>query len=165
MKKNRVHTDLITNFYDKVASKELPEVFLMTFPIAVIQKTIFAHAESFLKEKFDLLNSETDVLASLYTHGKVLSPTQLYDLTIFSSGGMTKILKRLQDRELICRKEDVNDKRCMLVCLTQSGEDLIIKSLNEISKECSKYFEAFSEDEKKLFSTLLKKILLNINKV
>ena len=165
MKKNRVHTDLITNFYDKVDSKELPEVFLMTFPIAVIQKTIFAHAEIFLKEKFDLLNSETDVLASLYTHGKVLSPTQLYDLTIFSSGGMTKILKRLQERELICRKEDVNDKRCMLVCLTQSGEELIIKSLNEISKECSKYFEAFSEDEKELFSTLLKKILLNINKV
>ncbi|MBS4068330.1 MAG: MarR family transcriptional regulator [Sulfurimonas sp.] len=165
MKKNRVHTDLITNFYDKVDSKELPEVFLMTFPIAVIQKTIFAHAEIFLKEKFDLLNSETDVLASLYTHGKVLSPTQLYDLTIFSSGGMTKILKRLQERELICRKEDVNDKRCMLVCLTQSGEELIIKSLNEISKECSKYFEAFSEDEKELFSTLLKKILLNINGV
>lgn len=137
----------------------------MTFPIAVIQKTIFAHAEIFLKEKFDLLNSETDVLASLYTHGKVLSPTQLYDLTIFSSGGMTKVLKRLQERDLICRKEDVNDKRCMLVCLTQSGEDLIIKSLNEISKECSKYFEAFSEDEKELFSTLLKKILLNINKV
>jgi DNA-binding MarR family transcriptional regulator len=165
MKKNRVHTDLITNFYGKVDSKELPEVFLMTFPIAVIQKTIFAHAESFLKEKFDLLNSETDVLASLYTHGKILSPTQLYDLTIFSSGGMTKVLKRLQDRNLIYRKEDVNDKRCMLVCLTQSGEELIIKSLNEISKECSKYFEAFSEDEKELFSTLLKKILLNINRV
>jgi len=165
MKKNRVHTDLITNFYDKVDSKELPEVFLMTFPIAVIQKTIFAHAEIFLKEKFDLLNSETDVLASLYTHGKVLSPTQLYDLTIFSSGGMTKILKRLQERELICRKEDVNDKRCMLVCLTQSGEELIIKSLNEISKECNKYFEIFDEKEKEVFASLLKKILLNINRV
>ncbi len=137
----------------------------MTFPIAVIQKTIFAHAESFLKEKFNLLNSEADVLASLYTHGKVLSPTQLYDLTIFSSGGMTKVLRRLQERDLICRKEDENDKRCMLVCLTQSGEEIIIKSLNEISKECSKYFEAFSEDEKELFSTLLKKILLNINRV
>ncbi len=165
MKKNRVHTDLITNFYDKVASKELSEVFLMTFPIALIHKTIFSHSENFLKEKFDLLNSEVDVLASLFTNGKILSPTQLYDLTIFSSGGMTKVLKRLQDRDLIYRKEDTTDKRCMLVCLTQKGEELIIKSLNEISKECSKYFEAFSDEEKELFSTLLKKILLNINKV
>lgn len=165
MKKNRVNNDLITNFYDKVATGELSKVFLMTFPIAVIHKTIFSHSESFLKEKFDLLNSEADVLASLFTHGKILSPTQLYDLTIFSSGGMTKVLKRLQDRELICRKEDATDKRCMLVCLTKSGEDLIIKALHETSKECSKYFEAFTQEESEIFSTLLKKILLNINRV
>jgi DNA-binding MarR family transcriptional regulator len=165
MKKNRVNSNLISNFYDKVDAKELPEIFLMTFPIALIQKTIISHSDSFLKERFDLLNSEVDVLASLYTNGKVLSPTQLYDMTIFSSGGMTKVLKRLQERDLVSRKEDQTDKRCMLVCLTKSGEELVVKALNDISKECSKYFEAFSEDEMKIFSTLLKKILLNINKV
>ncbi|MDA3909186.1 MAG: MarR family winged helix-turn-helix transcriptional regulator [Sulfurimonas sp.] len=131
----------------------------MTFPIALIHKTIFSHSESFLKEHFDLLNSEADVLALLYTHDKVLSPTQLYDMTVFSSGGMTKVLKRLQDRNLICRKEDPSDKRCMLVCLTQSGEKLIVKSLKDISIECSKYFEVLSQEEKQTFSTLLKKIL------
>jgi DNA-binding MarR family transcriptional regulator len=98
-------------------------------------------------------------LALLYTHDKVLSPTQLYDMTVFSSGGMTKVLKRLQDRNLICRKEDPSDKRCMLVCLTQSGEKLIVKSLKDISIECSKYFEVLSQEEKQTFSTLLKKIL------
>lgn len=165
MKKNRVNSDLITNFYDKVSSDELPEVFMMTFPIALIQKTIFTHAEIFLKEKFDLLNSEVDVLASLYTHNKVLSPTQLYDLTIFSSGGMTKILKRLQDRGFIYRREDLNDKRCMLVCLSEDGEAIIKKSLYEISKECHKYFDSLNTNEKELFSSLLKKILININKV
>ncbi len=165
MKKNRVNSNLIKNFYEKVESKELPEVFMMTFPIALIQKTVVSHAEIFLKEKFNLLNSEVDVLASLYTHNHVLSPTQLYDLTIFSSGGMTKVLKRLQERGFIYRKEDEKDKRCMLVCLSQSGEEIVKRSLYEISKECSKYFEAFSEEEKKLFSSLLKKVLLNINKI
>ncbi len=165
MKKNRVNANLITNFYEKVDSKELSEVFTMTFPIALIQKTIVSHAEVFLKEKFDLLNSEVDVLASLYTHNKVLSPTQLYDLTIFSSGGMTKVLKRLQERGLIYRKNDKNDKRCMLVYLSKSGEELVQKALSEISKECNKYFEIFDPKEKKLFGTLLKKILLNINKI
>lgn len=164
MKKNRVESNLIANFYEKVQDGELPEVFTMTFPIALIQKTIFTHAESFLKERFDLLNSEVDVLASLYTHNKTLSPTQLYDLTIFSSGGMTKVLKRLQERGFIYRKEDANDKRCMLVCLSPSGEEIVKKSLFAISNECSKYFEAFSEEERLLFSALLKKVLLNINK-
>ena len=164
MKKNRVDNNLITNFYDKVESKDLPEVFTMTFPIAVIQKTIFVHAESFLKENFDLLNSEVDVLAALYTNNKVLSPTQLYDLTIFSSGGMTKVLKRLQERGFIYRKEDENDKRCMLVCLSQSGEEIVRAALFEISKECSKYFETFTKEERVVFESLLKKVLLNINR-
>jgi len=164
MKKNRVDNNLIANFYGKIEDGGLPEVFTMTFPIALIQKTIFTHAESFLKERFDLLNSEVDVLASLYTNNKVLSPTQLYDLTIFSSGGMTKVLKRLQERGFIYRKEDENDKRCMLVCLSPSGEEIVKESLFAISNECSKYFEAFSQEERELFSTLLKKVLLNINK-
>lgn len=161
MKKNIADYNLITNFYEKIALKELPEVFLLTFPIALIHKTIFSHLESFLKENFDLLNSEIDVLALLYTHDRVLSPTQLYDMTVFSSGGMTKLLKRLQERELIYRKQDSTDKRCMLVCLTQSGEDLVRNSFKDISKECSKYFEVLSKDEMQTFSTLLKKVLLN----
>ena len=164
MKKNRVDNNLIANFYGKIEDGGLPEVFTMTFPIALIQKTVFTHAESFLKERFDLLNSEVDVLASLYANNKVLSPTQLYDLTILSSGGMTKVLKRLQERGFIYRKEDANDKRCMLVCLSKSGEEIVKESLFAISSECSKYFEAFSEEERLLFGALLKKVLLNINK-
>lgn len=163
MENNKIDNNLITNFYEKVASKELPEIFLMTLPITLIQKSIFTHAESFLKEKFDLLHSEVDVLAALYTHDKELSPTQLYDLTIFSSGGMTKVLKRLEQRGLIYRKADTKDKRCMLVCLTEDGDKLIAKVLFDISQECSSYFEVLDSKEKELFSTLLKKVLVNIS--
>lgn len=163
MQNNKIDKNLITNFYEKVASKELPEIFLMTLPITLIQKSIFAHAESLLKEKFDLLHSEVDVLAALYTHDKELSPTQLYDLTIFSSGGMTKVLKRLEQRGLIYRKADTKDKRCMLVCLRDDGEKLIVKALFEISNECSNYFKVLDAEEKKQFSSLLKKVLLHID--
>jgi hypothetical protein len=53
----------------------------------------------------------------------------------------------------------------MLVCLSQSGEEIVKKSLFKISKECSKYFEAFNYEERELFSSLLKKVLININSV
>jgi DNA-binding MarR family transcriptional regulator len=165
MKTNPVNQDLITNFYQKHSDGILPDVSLMTIPITLIQKSIYAHAEVFLKEKFDMIHSEVDVLASLYTNDKVLSPTQLYDLTIFSSGGMTKLLKRLEVKGFITRKADEKDKRCMLVCLTDSGEKMVQKVLTEISKECSSYFEVLDKEEKELFSNLLKKVLLNINKV
>jgi hypothetical protein len=38
MKKNKAENDLITNFYEQVDAKELPEIFLMTFPIALIKR-------------------------------------------------------------------------------------------------------------------------------
>lgn len=165
MQNNKNDKKLITNFYEKVASKELPDIFLMSFPITLIQKSIFAHAESFMKEKYNLLHSEADVLAALYTNNKELTPTQLYDLTIFSSGGMTKVLKRLEQREFIYRKADTKDKRCMLVCLSEKGYKLIVEVLFAISKECGSYFEVFTKEEKKLFATLLKKVLVNIDNV
>lgn len=129
MEDKNVNSDLISNFYSKIEGKELPKIFELTLPIALIQKTLFANGEEFLKEKFSLITSEIDVLASLYTHGGVLSPTQLYDLTIFSSGGMTKLLNRLEDRGYIYRKQDVKDKRCMLVCITKEGEEITKEAL------------------------------------
>lgn len=119
MEKNTPYNHLISNFYDKLQEGMLPPIFELTFPIMVIQKSIFAHSENFFKEKFDLLKSEVDVLASLYTNDKQLTPTQLYDLTIFSSGGMTKVLKRLEARGFIKRKQTQKTKD---VCLSASPQ-------------------------------------------
>jgi len=165
MKTNNVNEELITKFYEKHAEGILPEISLMSLPITLIQKTIYTHAEVFLKEKFDMIHSEVDVLAALYTNDMVLSPTQLYDLTIFSSGGMTKLLKRLEAKGFISRKPDEKDKRCMLVCLTKNGVETIKLVFSEISKECSSYFDVLDKKEKETLSALLKKVLLNINNV
>lgn len=162
MKIETKSNDLLTNFYEKVKNGDLAEIFTITLPIALIHKILFVNGEEFLKENFALLNSEIDVLASLYTNNKVLTPTQLYDLTIFSSGGMTKVLKRLEERGYIYRKADAKDKRCMLVCLSKEGEALTKQALNEISKECSKYFSILDKEESELFKKLLKKVATNL---
>ncbi|MDY0116235.1 MAG: MarR family transcriptional regulator [Sulfurimonadaceae bacterium] len=164
MKTNISYNYLIQNFYNKVDAGDLPSIFQFTFPIMLFDKTIFAYSENFYKEKYDLLKSEVDVLASLYTNDKELTPTQLYDLTIFSSGGMTKVLKRLELRGYIKRKAASKDKRCMLVCLTPSGEEVIKSSLFEISKEYESYFNTLSDTETKELGRLLQKLLYNLPK-
>ncbi|MBN2816065.1 MAG: MarR family transcriptional regulator [Campylobacterales bacterium] len=164
MKTDIATNHLIPNFYKKMELGYLPEIFQFTFPIMLIDKTLFAHSENFFKEKYDLLKSEVDVLASLYTNDNQLTPTQLYDLTIFSSGGMTKVLKRLQERGYIERKPDTKDKRCMLVCLTASGEEVIKCSLFKVSKEYENYFDNLTAKEKKEFSRLLQKLLYALPK-
>lgn len=142
----------------------LAKIFELTFPIMMIEKTLFTHSEHLFKEKYDLLKSEVDVLASLYTNDNQLTPTQLYDLTIFSSGGMTKVLKRLELRGYIVRKADTKDKRCMLVCLTPSGEKVIKCSLFKISKEYETYFDTLSAHETKELARLLQKVLYSLPK-
>lgn len=165
MEKQNVNCDLVVNFYDKIKSGELPRIFEATLPIAIIQKTLFSNSEEYFKEHFGILTSEVDVLAALYTHSGTLTPTQLYDLTIFSSGGMTKVLKRLEERNYIYRKQDEKDRRCMLVCITKDGEDLIKKALDGISKECELYFATLSKDELSMLNVLLKKVLYSLNSV
>lgn len=165
MEDKNVNSGLISNFYNKLDSGELPKIFALTLPIALIQKTLFANGEEFFKERFSLMTSEIDVLASLYTHSGVLSPTQLYDLTIFSSGGMTKLLKRLEDRGYIYRKQDEKDKRCMLVYITKKGEEVTKEALFEVSKECQRYFEVLDSKEQTIFEALLKKVLTNLNNI
>lgn len=159
MKTNKLDKTLIDNFYNKIQTKEFDEIFAISYPIAIIQKVIFSRGETFLKENYGLLNSEVDVLSLLYTNNKALTPTQLYDLTIFSSGGMTKVLKRLEDRGLIHREAKQNDKRCVLVSLSQKGKELVKTSLDAVSKECYSYFKALKKDEQKTLATLLKKVL------
>lgn len=65
-----------------------------------------------------------DVLAALRRAGEpyALTPTQLLRTMMLSSGGMTKRLDRLTDAGLIERRPDPNDRRGILVTLTDRGK-------------------------------------------
>jgi DNA-binding MarR family transcriptional regulator len=72
---------------------------------------------------FDLNPSDYAVLAALRRagHPYQMAPNELYTLLERSSGGMTKMLKRLESLGLVERVEDPDDKRSKLVRLTAAG--------------------------------------------
>ena len=82
----------IDEFYSRVAKDKKHEIFALSLPMFLANKYIYNESESFYKTIYDLLHSDIDVLAALYftNENHSLSPTELYDATIFSSGGMTK---------------------------------------------------------------------------
>jgi len=47
-----------------------------------------------------------------------VAPINLYESLVFSSGGMTKLLKKLEDRNYISRVDNPIDKRSKLVRIT-----------------------------------------------
>ena len=148
----------IDKFYNTTIKSKEFEIFALTLPITLIHKNMFNESEHFFKTQYDLLHSHIDVLASLYFDDKPLSPTDLYDATIFSSGGMTKVLKKLEERELIKREASASDKRSMLISLTIQGRELIENCMIEIAKNKEKKFNILTQKEKEDLKNILSKI-------
>ena len=149
----------IDKFYNTTAKRDEFKVFALTLPINLIYKDMYSETENFIKTNYDLLHSHIDVLASLHFNGNALSPTELYDAMLFSSGGMTKILNKLEERNLIKREPSLNDKRSILICLTVEGEILVKECIKKIAKAKQNVFEVLNDEEKENLKNILEKVI------
>jgi DNA-binding MarR family transcriptional regulator len=82
----------------------------------------------------DLEYWEFDVLAALRRTGPPyrLSPGQLIQETLVTSGTMTNRVDRLTDRGFVIRQDHPNDRRGVLVQLTDAGKDVVDAALAEL---------------------------------
>lgn len=67
----------------------------------------------------------------------------MFSTLMITSGTLTHRLKRLEQRGLISRKVNEEDSRSMLVCLTESGKNLIDEAI-----------EAHLANEKRIISNI-----------
>ena len=149
--------EYLDNLY-KTASKEESGVLALSLPTALIYKHIFNKNANILQTNYDLTHSEVDVLAILSSY-KIMTPTDLYEATIFSSGGMTKILKKLERKQFISRISSDKDKRSKLVKLEPKGEEIFQLCLINILKIDNQIFSILDKKEKKDFKKILKKLV------
>lgn len=118
-----------------------------------------------IEEQHSISNSELDVLASLIMSGNdeyVLSPTKLYEILLFTSGAITKVLKKLEEKKYIIRLNNEFDKRSKLVQITQSGKEICQKTLKEVLLYEEQCFEPLNKEEKDIFKNLLVKMMKNL---
>lgn len=153
----KLHLD---NKDDHICSNS--EIGHVTLPLLMLSQQLLTKVGNLLDEKYNLSNSELDVLASLHSakdENHTLTPTKLYERLFFSSGGMTKVLKKLEKKEFINRLDNKEDKRSKLVQLTKSGRDIIEKSLVDVIELEEEIFAHVNTDERKNLSDLLFKVL------
>ena len=150
----------LDNAYDNIFKDD--DIFAITLPLVIIYKKMFNLNEEVLRQKYNLLHSELDVLATLFFDGEAMSPTELYESTIFSSGGMTKVLKKLENKEYISRIHSKNDKRSKLVKIEPKGKEIVQKCLVDVKQNDNKIFSILTKDEKKILKQLFKKVVYNL---
>ncbi|MGB0632706.1 MAG: MarR family winged helix-turn-helix transcriptional regulator [Alphaproteobacteria bacterium] len=110
---------------------------------------------------YGLQAGEFDVLAALRRSGKPfeMTPTELFDITMMSSGGMTARLDRLEKAGLVKRRPNPDDRRGVLVGLTGKAVKLIDRAVPEHLANQKRLTAALTQTELRTLSKLLKKLL------
>ncbi|GIU05609.1 MULTISPECIES: MarR family winged helix-turn-helix transcriptional regulator [unclassified Shewanella] len=93
----------------------------------------------------------------------VLSPTELYQSLLFSSGGLTKVLVRLQESGLIERCDNYEDKRSKLVVLSAKGKDLVEEVMPELHRQEQKMLSALSSHELDQLDDMMRRVTKTMN--
>ncbi len=110
-------------------AREYPDVDTSTLPPMLRLVRLGVLMTTFQQETlepFQLTPSDYAVLSTLRRMGPPyeLSPSELYTALERSSGGMTKMLKRLEQLGLVERAPHPEDGRATLVALTPAGVEL-----------------------------------------
>ncbi|MBL0586936.1 MULTISPECIES: MarR family winged helix-turn-helix transcriptional regulator [Aeromonas] len=107
-----------------------------------------------------LLGSDFDILATLRRAGEPLTPTALYQSAMLSSGAMTARLDKLEQRGLIIRQAAPDDRRSLLVNLTDAGLALVDEAVERHLANERRLLAPLTGEEQAQLAALLKRWLL-----
>lgn len=110
---------------------------------------------------FGLLPADLDVLVALRTQPppRQLTPTVLYRSLLLSSGGLTKILHRLQNCGLIERPANPDDRRSRLVRLTEAGAQLLDQLLDYLVAHEERFLAPLNTAQRHRLAALLHQLI------
>ena len=112
---------------------------------------------------FGLNGGEFDVLATLRRSGQPyqLSPTELFNTLMISSGTITHRIDRLEQADLVKRIPDSSDRRGTLVQLTDKGFNAIEKAVEAHVANGHRLIAVLEEAERQVLTQLLRKLLIS----
>lgn len=109
-----------------------------------------------------LPNWAFDVLAALRRQGAPfeLSPSELCEATLLTSGAMTNRLDRLEDDGLVERHPAPDDRRSLIVRLTEKGQETVDDLLAIRFDQAKEAISGISEPQRQQLVDLLRKLVL-----
>ena len=112
---------------------------------------------------FGLAEAEFRVLTTLFSQPDgVAHPSDLCARADQSPANMSRISDALVGRDLITRVLSVQDRRRIVLRITEQGEDLVRRLLPKLFVSLRGMFAEFSESEQQLLISLLKRLHANV---
>lgn len=146
--------------------RERPDLDVSPMGIIGRMGRLAKHLERSIQETvsdFGLNGGEFDVLATLRRSGQPyqLSPTELFNALMVSSGTMTHRIDRLEQAGFVQRMDDPNDRRGTLIQLTSKGFNTIEKAVDAHVANGHRLLIVLDEAEREVLAQLLSKLLIS----
>lgn len=111
-----------------------PETMPLMLHLHRAQGLAFSQARA-LWARHGLTPAEFDVLATLRNAPlpHQLTPSQLQASVMITSGGLTKVMRQLEARNLVSRSQHASDQRIKPIKLTHSGKRLVERAMAELA--------------------------------
>lgn len=116
---------------------------------------------SFAAEEIDITTEQWSVLACLWNKDKVTQQT-LCTLTSKDKPSMTRLIDKLEKRNLVTRVSDQNDRRINLIHLTEAGAALENRATEIVQGIATRTLRNVGEDELNVVRGVLRKIMTNL---
>lgn len=110
--------------------------------------------------KYKLTTTEYSVLQVLYQKGKQ-SVQQISKSVWLTSGSMTYVIDRLQEKGYLSRSDCKEDRRVVYVTITDEGKELMDVISPFLLDRISTMFQQTTEEEQQLLIDILHKITQN----
>ncbi|WP_292832920.1 MarR family transcriptional regulator [Microbacterium sp.] len=139
-------------------------------PLGVLSRVdrLSRHLDRARREAFrrsDLEPWEWDVLSALRRAGEPfqLSPKQLLQQTLVSSGTMTNRIDRLVGRRLVHREADPGDGRSVLVTMTEDGRTRVDAAITRLVDAETELLSVLPRADRERLAGLLRKLSLGFD--
>jgi len=126
---------------------------------------LFLEDTTHLIETFGLTFTEFEVLVTLrgVAPPHELLPTELYSAILISSGGLTKVLRSLESKNLITRSHHETDGRTKPVRLSHEGTAMAERAMYDVlNADAEAIDKCLSASERDTLVRLLRKILAKL---
>lgn len=144
--------------------RELPDLDLSALQVLSRVTRLARHLDRARRSAFaehGLDAGEFDVLAALRRTGPPYeeSPGRLTAVTMVTSGTMTARLDKLEDRGLVQRRADHQDRRSVIVALTDEGSTVVGAALSSLLDREQGLLSPLSAAEQTALADLLRPLL------